>query len=93
MKYYKFIAKKDTWFKEGSEVFYEDSNYRCKRVDYETLQLIKQDNPFNVFRGIRVCSYEYEFNLGFSRGQERFDGEACSLDEFDIIETEEYREI
>lgn len=93
MTYFKFIAKKDTWFKEGVEVFYEDANYQYKRVNQETLDLIKKDNPWNVFYGTRICSFDYELALGFSFGQERVDTEVCSLEEFDIIETEEPLEI
>ena len=91
MKYVKLIAKKDTWFKEGTEVFHYDYDYNEKR----RISLNEWEGCLDVglvmVRGIRICEEgngEVE-NLGYKVGEERIDGEACHPDEFDFEIVEE----
>jgi len=92
MKYVKLIARPDTWFKEGTEVYDYDANYSDKKritLDYWNTCL-KESNGICV-RGIRVCELKYEIDgsLGHKNGDEREDGEYCSCDEFDVEVIEE----
>lgn len=91
MKYVKLIAKPDTWFKEGTEVFHYDFKYEEKvRITLEDYEEWKKDGMICV-RGIRICEEgngEVE-NLGYRVGDEREDGECCLLDEFEIEIIEE----
>lgn len=86
MKTVKLIAKPNTWFKEGTEVF--DYNEYGKRLSLEEFEKWKnEDNGWGILvRGIRVCEEgcgEVE-NLGYKVGDERIDGELCGIDEFDV---------
>ncbi len=67
----RYIAKPDTWFKAGTEVFLID-DYRGEGLDA------------GLFRGLRVC--ESAESEGVPVGTERVDEETCSFDEFDIKE-------
>jgi len=74
MKYVKLIARPDTWFKEGTEVYHyncdpPESKYRIA-VDDEWKEI--QEYGYGCFRGIRV-----------DEDGENWDGEGCSLEEFD----------
>lgn len=97
MKYVKLIARPNTWFKAGTEVY--DYNKYGKRLTLAELEkwaeafqgYIKIENDTItavkgsiLLTGIRVCKYDYELELGYKVGEERQDGEQCSLDEFDI---------
>jgi len=90
MKYAKLVAKKDTWFKEGTEVYDNDVNYEDKkRVTWDYWEQCKAEGGICV-RGIRVCEdLIYEIALGYKAGQERIDGEYCHWDEFDVTQVEE----
>ena len=94
MKYVKFISKPDQWFKEGTEAFYEDNNFKSRRMTIEEYNLLLNTPPYPaaVFVGIRVCE-DNPNERNFSEvGEERIDGEFCNFDEFDIEFTAEYRE-
>jgi hypothetical protein len=92
LKFVKLIARSNTWFKEGTEVYDYDADYSDKKMvtlDYwDTCR--KEGNGICVrgicVRGIRVCElgYETDGSLGYKNGDEREDGEYCSCDEFDV---------
>jgi len=69
----KYIAKKDTWFKEGTEVKFEEYLYTSS-----------DGIKCGLFRGIRICENAKSENR--TLGIEYEDGEICSYDEFDIID-------
>jgi hypothetical protein len=84
----KYIAKKDTWFKEGTE---------CKLIeDYRdyTLPGHEEKNAgFNsgLFEGIFVIDEEKWLTVkqkwnNNKVGDEVYDREVCNFDEFNIIE-------
>ncbi len=91
MKYVKLVARKDTWFKEGTEVYDYDENYEDKK--HVTLQYWNEcllDGNGICVRGIRVCEDNpNETRMGCKIGEERIDGEYCGCDEFDVTEIEE----
>jgi len=68
----RYIAKKDTWFKENTEVELID-DYR----DFNNWNL-------GLFRGIRICENPLSENKK-TKGEEYFDEEVCSFDEFGVI--------
>ena len=78
----KLIAKPDTWFKGGTEVLWEDTNYIC-RVPTKNEWVDIQLEEFAVFRGIRISESIYELQ---PVGTEYTDGELCLCDEFELIE-------
>jgi len=86
MKYVKLIAKPDTWFKAGTEVYEYNADYEeCKRVSLEKWNQALSEGGICV-RGIRVCEEGYEQQercLDCKIGEERIDGEWCSCDEFE----------
>jgi hypothetical protein len=90
MKYAKLVAKKDTWFKEGTEVYDYDADYNeKKRVTWEYWEQCKDEGGICV-RGIRVCENNPNENgMGYKSGDERIDGEYCHWDEFDVTEIDE----
>ena len=67
------IAKPNTWYKEGTQVFLEDFLYCCHG-----------DAAF-LCRGTRVCQNSAA-ECGKPLGLEYDDGEVCNLSEFEIIE-------
>lgn len=70
----KYIAKKDAWFKEGTEVKLEEYLYTSG-----------DGIKCGLFRGIRVCENpKSEANKPL--GTEYIDGEVCSYNEFDVID-------
>ena len=81
MKYVKLIAKPDTWYKEGTEVFHYDFDYDEKhRISLDEWEEWKKS--FGVLaRGIRISGGDYEMG---PIGIEYIDGELCSIDEFDV---------
>jgi hypothetical protein len=86
MKYVKFIAKPYQWYKEGTEAFI-DTNYpnqnafhRFTVEEFEAYKKVHEGWDSGLFVGRRFL---------YNEGYERIDGELCSLDEFDIIETDE----
>lgn len=80
-KYVKLIAKPDTWFKAGTEVF--DYDEYGKRLTLEAYNKWRESGMI-LTRGIRVCECDYELKLGYKVGEEREDGESCLIDEFDM---------
>lgn len=69
----KYIAKPDTWFKEGTE---------CKLIDDYRPGLNS-----GLFEGLRICENP-DVEAGIPKGTERVDDqEVCSFDEF--IEVDE----
>jgi hypothetical protein len=80
----KLVAKPNTWFKEGTEVFHYDFDYSERiRLTLADWQIALSEGGINV-RGIRVCEegYEQESCLNCKPGEERIDGEWCMCDEF-----------
>ena len=93
MKYVKFIAKPDEWFKKGTEVFYQDKKYLSRRMTIEEYEEIKNSSyPAAVFVGIRVCEDNPNERNFSEPGEERIDGEWCHFEEFNIEYTDEYEE-
>lgn len=89
MKYVKLTARPNTWFKAGTEVY----DYDCNAP--EDLRRITLDAwtdwrrfPIVLARGIRVIENPASEGGG-QVGEERWDGESCSIDEFDAEIVEE----
>ena len=84
----KIVAKPDTWFKAGTEVFIKsnDSNKNMKRISYEDfVELLNkcESYPAAVFYGVHVIDCEIDAkNRGGNVGDEVEDGEFCPFDEF-----------
>ncbi|MGA1046864.1 MAG: hypothetical protein ACO3UU_02555 [Minisyncoccia bacterium] len=89
-KYVKLIAKPDTWFKAGTEVF-DDDEYG-KRITLESYNKWLKSGSI-LARGIRVCECYYETALGYKLGEEREDGELCGIDEFDMTIVDDEKDI
>jgi hypothetical protein len=89
-KYVKLIAKPDTWFKAGTEVF----DYDCfgKRITLEAYNEWLKSRSILV-RGTRICQFSTELLIGsgYKLGEERIDGELCGINEFDVEVVEEER--
>jgi len=84
-KYVKLIAKHDTWFKEGTEVYDYDCNPTndLYRVTLEQWQTATKETGICV-RGVRVCEDNPNENgNGWAVGEERWDGEWCNVNEFE----------
>jgi hypothetical protein len=89
----KYIAKPNTWFKEGTECMLREYLYdipECKRND----GTIQKASKCGIFDGIRICE-DSLCEGGINRetgkpfhavGEEYKKGEVCSYDEFEIIE-------
>ena len=87
--YAKLTSKPDEWFKSGSEVFLSDlKNFERMTVE-EYLELKNSGYPAECFVGIRVCEDNPNERAFSVPGEERIDGEWCSLDEFDMEEVNE----
>lgn len=97
MKYVKLTAKPDTWFKEGTEVY----DYDCRPPDnLQRMTLehwerwISPDYSLTscLVRGRRVADHEYPYERdNFKEGEEYWDGDLCSCDEFNVEIVEEER--
>ena len=84
MKCVKLIARPDTWFKAGTEVYDHDYRYdEQRRIPLEYWEECNSGGGICV-RGIRVAQWECEINCGHVMGDEYIDGEWCSCDEFDV---------
>ena len=95
MKYVKLIAKPDTWYKVGTEVFYDDSSIKepdvpIKRLTKEEFEKRSKEWDFGLMVGLHTPTEDYETKLFGT--DDRIDGELCQLNEFEVIETDEYRE-
>ena len=92
--YVKLVAKPETWFQEGTEAFSEDE----RRFTVEEYEDWKKSGII-ICCGRRICdTNENEQGIGYSSGDARFDGECCSITEFEVqlvddIGTEEYYEL
>jgi len=80
-KYVKLVAKPNTWFKEGTEVYDYDANYEDKKRLTLDEYTEWRDSGIICVRGIRINE---NVNEPGGIGQEREDGESCGLDEFDV---------
>lgn len=86
MKYVKLTAKHDTWFKEGTEVY----SYDCRppqQIWRVPLEVWKNCDSFTGIKsicvcGLRITQLKHEIEI-FGEG-ERWDGEACACDDFDV---------
>ena len=74
----KLIAKPNTWFKEGTEVYnYDEYGVRFTLDEYK-----KQEESGTILaRGLRVCEDASELR---PLGEEYIDGEYCDIDEFEV---------
>lgn len=95
MKYVKLIAKPNTWYKEGTEVFYEVSPFQTPNVPVKRLtkeEFEKRSNEWDagVMVGLHTPDADYEIELFGT--DDRIDGELCQLNEFEVVETDEYLE-
>jgi len=88
MKYVKLTAKPDTWFKEGTEVY----DYNCRPPEQllrVTLEEWESCVNFHGIKAICVCGFripqfENEIDI-FGEGEGgRWDGECCSVYEFEV---------
>ena len=81
MKYVKLIARPDTWFKEGTEVY----NYNCDFEDKYRITLSEWESMVKdglyCARGIRVSESVNEL---CPVGEEYFDGECGGTEEFTV---------
>lgn len=83
----KLTARPDTWFKAGTEVYtYDSTQDNPVRMTLEEWESWMKPQPFVVLvSGLRVCeNNECERGMGCKPGDERWDGEACGWDEFDV---------
>ena len=86
MKFVKLTAKPDTWFKEGTEVYDYDCNppeqlFRVTLEEWESCVNFTGIKAICV-RGLRITQLKNEIEI-FVEG-ERWDGELCTCDEFDV---------
>jgi hypothetical protein len=88
MKYVKLIAKPDTWFKEGTEVWSYDKPCRLTLQEWEDCVNFTGIKGVCV-RGIRVVEFDSEIAMGYKVGEEIVDGEFCGCDEFIVEVIEE----
>jgi hypothetical protein len=95
MKYVKLIAKPKTWYKEGTEVFYDDSsikepNVPIKRVSKEEFEKRAKEWHSGCMVGLHTPTHYRE--VAVVGTEDRIDGELCFLEEFEVLETDEYLE-
>ena len=96
VKYVRLIARPDTWYKAGTEVFWENAVSDAPRQIMvarrmtlaEWQQVSKPENAGIGCVGLRVTQSPSSEGGG-SIGDERWDGEWCAIDEFDVDITEE----
>jgi hypothetical protein len=79
--YVKLVAKPNTWFKEGTDVWDEDTGFRFTKEKLN--EWAKSD--IIVARGSRICESETELQ---EIGVEYTDSELCEIDEFTVILTD-----
>lgn len=86
MQYVKLIAKPDTWFKAGTEVYSYDYDWENrKRITLEEWKEWEKSGMYCA-RGTWVAQKGYGAveNCGYEEGKEYFDGECGSIDEFEV---------
>lgn len=91
MSYIRLIARPDTWYKAGSEVFWENavegaprevaSKRRLTLAEWEEIK--RPENAGIGCVGIRITE-DPDSEGGGIAGEERWDGEWCMIDEFDV---------
>lgn len=93
MKYVKLTAKPDTWYKAGTEAY----DYDCHpaKGDFRRISLSVWEEswlPYNMVlvRGLRIADPSYPWEQDIA-GQEYWDGESCSISEFDVEIVDEPR--
>lgn len=87
MKYVKLVARPDTWFKEGTEAYNYDSDEDNKyRLTLDEWNEMSESGCGCSVRGTWVAKRGFGAveNCGYVEGQEYFDGELCSPDEFEV---------
>ena len=84
--YVKLVAKPDSWFKEGTEVYSYDSSPEKGNFLRVTKEAWEDSWGGLLCRGIHVVFDEIDAkNRDMSIGEEGWDGECCSKDEFEFI--------
>ena len=84
--YVKLVAKHDSWFKEGTEVYSYDSSPEKRNFLRVTKEDWEDSEGGLLCRGIHVVLDENDAkNRDMSIGEEDWDGEWCSKDEFEFI--------
>lgn len=82
MKYVKLIAKADTWFKEGTEVY----DYECDPPNDIRRMTLDEWNGYDncncLVRGIRIPKLKNEIDIFGT--DERWDGELCDGRDFEM---------
>ena len=83
-QYVKLTARPDTWFKAGTEVY----DYDCHPPEDVRRITLDSWNEWTksgivLARGIRVTE-DPDSEGGGVVGEERWDGESCTIDEFDM---------
>jgi len=76
----KYIAKPDTWFKEGTECFKDEDMYRGSAI-YRGTYVIGSCNPDGYDK--------FWYEKGHKDGDEVEMREICSHNEFEIIEVDD----
>jgi len=75
----RLIAKPNTWFKEGTEVYnYDKYGVRFTLDEYKEWE----KSGTILTRGLRVCENPESENKLL--GEEYIDGEYCDIDEFEV---------
>lgn len=88
MKYIKLTARPNTWFKEGTEAYdYDCDNFNRFRITEEAFNKDWKPYGYILCRGTRISENQSELA---NCGEEYFDGEGCSLEEFDVEVVNEY---
>ena len=70
----RYIAKPDTWFKEGTEAKFLGEMYR------DDLGVVH-----GLFSGVRVCQNPGSEGMWHQLGEEYEDEEICSFEEFEEV--------
>jgi hypothetical protein len=91
VKYVRLIARPDTWYKAGTEVFWEravedaprDIAAKRRLTLFEWEEIKNPENAGIGCVGIRVVENP-SAEGGGNVGDERWDGEWCAIDEFDV---------
>lgn len=84
MKSVRLVAKPNTWYKVGTEVFHEDLWDKRELLTLEAWESCIKDRGIGCV-GLRVCEDNpNEIGNGWKPGFERIDGEWCSTDEFEV---------
>jgi len=86
MKFVKLTAKPDTWFKKGTEVY----DYNCEPPEQllrVTLEEWESCVNFTGIKAICVCGFripQFKNEIDIFGENGRWDGEFCSVDDFEV---------